>query len=390
MHTAERYILRFILCSVLPLLFSSLQADAQSSGYGYEWDRIWGSVTPLFVQDTLEICIVGDIMMHTAQIEKAQQKGGSFDFSPYFQHIEDRIREADLAIANMEFTLGGEPYSGYPCFSAPDRLAEYCAECGFDIFLCANNHIYDTGAKGAERTLERYRELEDFKGIRFTGLAGNEEEYERTFPLMTRRKGISLALVNFTYGTNQGIGSKWPKVNYAADRKALSEAFSKAMDADCDYVIALPHWGNEYELQHSDNQEKTARWMIDEGADLIVGTHPHVVQDHQIIDGTPVVYSLGNAVSNMSAANTQIELMTTVRIVRHGNGDLEMLPLEFTYLWCSRPGGYCSSYTVLPIQEFIGRRSEWQGYWDYDKMVSSYRRVMEATGINDGPTDKNE
>ena len=160
--------------------------------------------------------------------------------------------------------------------------------------------------------------------------------------------------------------------------------------SDCDYVIALPHWGSEYELQHSDNQEKTARWLIAEGADLIVGAHPHVVQDCQTIEGTPVAYSLGNAVSNMSAANTQVELMATVRIVRHGNGDLEMLPLEFTYLWCSRPGGYCSSYTVLPIKEFIARRSEWQGYCDYDKMVSSYRRVMEETGIKDGPTNENE
>lgn len=390
MHTAERYILRFLLCSVLPLLFSSLRADAQSSEYGYGWDRMWGSAAPLFVQDTLEICFMGDVMMHSAQIDNARRKDGSYDFSTYFQHIEDRISKADLAIANMEFTLGGEPYSGYPCFSAPDALADYCADCGFDLFLCANNHIFDTGSKGAERTLERYRELEISKGIKFTGLAGNETEYSRNFPLMIRRKGISLALVNFTYGTNIGGSAKWPKVNYEADKRAISEALSKAMEADCDYAVALPHWGQEYKLQHSDSQEKTAKWLISEGTDMIIGAHPHVVQDMQMIEGSPVVYSLGNAVSNMSAANTQIELMATVRIARHGNGDLEMLPLEFTYLWCSRPGGYCSSYTVLPIKDYIGRRAEWQGYWDYDKMVSSYRRVMEETGIKDGPTDENE
>ena len=101
MHTAERYILRFLLCSVLPLLFSSLRADAQSSEYGYGWDRMWGSAAPLFVQDTLEICFMGDVMMHSAQIDNARRKDGSYDFSTYFQHIEDRISKADLAIANM-------------------------------------------------------------------------------------------------------------------------------------------------------------------------------------------------------------------------------------------------------------------------------------------------
>ena len=89
----------------------------------------------------------------------------------------------------------------------------------------------------------------------------------------------------------------------------------------------------------------------------------------------PVIYSLGNAVSNMSATNTQLELMATLRIVRHENGDIGMLPVELTWLWCSRPGGYTNDYIVIPVEEYIGRRDEWLGGWDYDKMVSTYERI---------------
>ena len=127
---------------------------------------------------------------------------------------------------------------------------------------------------------------------------------------------------------------------------------------------------------------------------MIIGAPPHVIQDFQMLETSetngykkvPVAYSLGNAVSNMSARNTQLELMATVRIVMHGNGDVEILPLEFTYLWCSRPGGFRDSYTVVPVEEYIGRKEEWLGPWEYDKMVDTYIYVKEQTGIEDKNT----
>ena len=88
----------------------------------------------------------------------------------------------------------------------------------------------------------------------------------------------------------------------------------------------------------------------------------------------------------MSAANTQLELMATIQIVRDWNGNTYMLPITFTYLWCSLPGGYNNSYTVLPVAEYIGRQDEWQGIWDYDKMISTYERVKKASGIPDSGT----
>lgn len=365
--------------------------SAQELTMPERWTESLMYVRPIFNQDTLTIRILGDVMMHSAQIKNAHRGGSEYDFSSYFSLIEDKIKEADIAIANMEFTLAGEPYSGYPCFSAPDTLAAYLADCGFDIFMAANNHIFDKGAKGAQRTLDIYRSLEKEKGIRVMGLAGDEDELNRSNPLFIRSKGIKLALLNATYGTNMGSGALWPKTNYLSARTQLESALSKAKEGDADMTIVFPHWGTEYVLKHSSRQEETAIWLAEGGADMIIGAHPHVIQDFQMLETAdangcqkvPVAYSLGNAVSNMSAKNTQLELMATVRIVMHGNGDIELLPVEFTYLWCSRPGGYDNSYTVVPVAEFIGRREEWTGPWDYDKMVDTYTYVKEQTGIED-------
>lgn len=314
-------------------------------------------------------------MMHEAQISNARCSASEYDFSSYFMLIEDKIREADIAVANMEFTLAGEPYTGYPCFSAPDTLATYLAECGFDVFLAANNHIFDKGIKGAERTIEIYRRLEKSKGIRFTGIAGNLEESIRNNPLMLRVKGITIAMLNLTYGTNMGLGTQWPKTNFIGNRDKTAKAIEIAREKGADYIVILPHWGTEYRLKHSDTQEETARWLAGKGVDFIIGAHPHVVQDHGYIENVPVAYSLGNAVSNMSAANTQLELMATIRIERRDNGDLAVLPMEFEYLWCSRPGGYNSCYTVIPVAEYIGKPELWQSRIDYDKMISTYEKV---------------
>lgn len=319
--------------------------------------------------DTIEICILGDMMMHSAQIENARTSSSTYDFSSYFLHIEDKIKRADIAIANMEFTLAGEPYTGYPAFSAPEAYATYLANLGIDVFLTANNHIYDKGAEGAQRTIDEFQKL----GIQITGIAEDQHMHEEVFPLVLECRGASIALLNVTYGTNCGIGKAWPKIMRINDKEAMSTAFTKA--DTCDLTLVMPHWGDEYQLRHSANQENDARWFINQGADAIIGAHPHVVQDIQEIDGVPVFYSLGNAVSNMSASNTQMELMARLRIVRYHNGNIKLLEPEYELLWCSRPGGYNTRYTVLPVEEFIGTRDSWHGPWEYDKMMETRKRI---------------
>ena len=366
MHV-KTFIAVFFLCALI-----SLEASAQ---FIYRPEK----ARPLYSRDTVKICIMGDMMMHASQIAKAQTPDGGYNFSPYFMHIEDRIASADIAIANLEFTHAGKPYTGYPAFSAPEQFSRYLAQCGFDVFLCANNHIFDRGSKGAERTLETYRRLHDGYGVEYCGIAADEDDMSRRNPLFITAKGIRCALINITYGTNTGADSLWPDVNYMGEKEDIKAALDSASEADI--AIVLPHWGTEYELNHSPEQEHMAGWLVGNGADLIVGAHPHVVQDCGTIDNVQVIYSLGNAVSNMSAKDTQLELMAVIKIARHTDGDVTILPAEFVWLWCSRPGGYCDSYTVLPVEEFISRKDEWKGMWDYDKMMTTYRRVKAITGI---------
>ncbi len=365
------------------LMSGGFMMKAQELFMPEKWKESLYTIKPIFKPDTLTIRILGDMMMHEKQISHALTPEGEYDFSSYFTFIADAVREADIAIANMEFTLAGEPYSGYPCFSAPDSYARHLAESGFDIFLAANNHIFDKGTEGAERTIRIYRKLHDEYGIRFTGIAGDMEELTENNPLMIREKGMKLAILNFTYGTNLGLDSAWPKTNYIGERAKTAAAFSIAAEKEADLIMAFPHWGTEYALQHSERQEEEARMIVEKGAGLIIGSHPHVVQDTVAMKEVPVLYSLGNAVSNMSAANTQLGLMATVRAVREGNGDIRLLPLEIKFLWCSRPGGYNDSYTILPVTDFMGRQDEWKNVADYNKMVATYKRVKKETGIND-------
>lgn len=329
---------------------------------------------PLFgPADTVSMFIIGDVMLHERQM--------SYSYGPFLEHVSGRMKAADITVANMEFPLGGKPYSGYPAFSAPDEYACYINSCGANVFLAANNHILDKGYTGIERTIHVYDSLEAAGAIRYAGISADSLDNAGRYPLIVNVRGVRIALLNFTYGTNNPVKrGKWPKVNLS-DTTDIAEALSRAKERKPDFIVALPHWGEEYELRHSARQEKLAKWLVAKGVNAIVGTHPHVVQDSSMIAGVPVFYSLGNAVSNMSAANTQLELAVELKFARSTSGDMSMLPPSVTYLWCSRPGKYMDNYTTLPVQDFIGKRELWQVPFDYDKMMSTYHHVKAVTGV---------
>lgn len=340
---------------------------------------------------TLRIAFIGDVMLHQAQITGACRGNGDFDFSEYFAGIKDDLEGADLAIANMEFTMAGEPYTGYPAFSAPDEYAEYMADCGVDVFLTANNHILDKGEKGLLRTLSVYRRLERERGIRMTGSAENADSAARNYPLLLNAGGLKIAIINFTYGTNSSFGKPWPGTNLTV-REEIRKALEKARDSGAGLTIAVPHWGNEYETSHSSTQEELARWLAANGADLIVGAHPHVVQDTALLvtsdaDGkireVPVIYSLGNAISNMSAVNTQIGLLVEVDIERDcWGGVVEIVP-EYTFLWSSLPGRLGRGHCTVKVKDYLGKKEYWRQPYEYGKMVNTYRNTKALTGIED-------
>ena len=314
--------------------------------------------------DTLEVCIIGDVMMHSRQL--------SYDHTLFLEELAPILSDADIAVANAEFTLAGPPYTGYPAFSAPDSYKHSILDSGVDVLLTANNHILDKGAKGLQRTLRQYD--------CFTGSGLDEAQYNSLNPLILRRKGIKLALVNFTYGTNTPASSQYPRVS-RMERGEIARQM-KAAREKADFVLVLPHWGEEYSLRHNTSQQRWAEWLVEEGADAIVGAHPHVVQDTTHIGGVPVVYSVGNAVSNMSAPNTQLELAVRLRFVRHRiTGRCEVLEPELRFLWCSLPGKHCGTYRTIVVDDWTGRRDEWLDPSDYDKMIHTLKRVKTETGI---------
>lgn len=348
---------------------------------------------PLFhLPDTATIVFMGDVMMHRDQITNARRSDGTYDFSTYLVNLKELVEGADVAVANMEFTLAGKPYTGYPCFSAPDGYEDYVADCGVDVFLTANNHILDKGKSGIERTLKIYSSMEGSRGIKHTGCSVSASDDAARFPLYIVSKGVRIALINFTYGTNTSIDSKYPKV-HRTDTSEIGKAIRKAKSDGIDFIIALPHWGTEYVLKHSASQEKLARWLVSQGCDAIVGAHPHVVQDvgRIVVPGAggigsrsvPVVYSMGNVISNMSAVNTRIGLIVTLKIVTDLFGRRELLEPELTLTWCTKPGTLTKSYSTIPVKDFIGRKELWISSSDYDNMISSYNRVRSVTGIKD-------
>ena len=350
--------------------------------------------------DTVSLLFLGDIMMHSKQIitseeisesqtgEKTGLNSKAFDFSSYFQDIRDEISNADLAIGNMEFTLAGEPYTGYPAFSAPDSFAGYLAECGFDILLTANNHILDKGKYGYNRTMSLCDSLNTMYGTMTTGSGRSEGQYLNNNPLITYVKGIKIAFINFTYGTNNNIKDQFPKVS-RCNTSELDSLINRASEANPDYTIVLPHWGEEYSLTHSEAQEKTARMLVEKGADIIIGSHPHVVQDSLNISKgkgkypVPVTFSLGNAVSNMSARDTQTGLMLTIKLVKLENGRTMLVSHDYDYIWCSLPGRLTKNHTVIKTKEYIDKKNIWAMPYEYGKMLESYYRVKEKTGIKD-------
>ncbi|MCQ2137579.1 MAG: CapA family protein [Bacteroidales bacterium] len=336
-------------------------------------------VTPLVDgADTVSVVIIGDVMMHAGQLP--------YDYSTFLERISGSLREADIAVANMEFSLGGKPYTGYPCFSAPDSYAWTVAQqCGVDLFLTANNHILDRGTAGLKRTLDVYDKVRDSLGVLFTGTSRSSAEQEANSPAVISRRGIRIAFVNFTYGTNSGTGGTgWPRVNML-EGAVVDSAFSRAKAQGADFIVAIPHWGNEYQFHHSSAQQRWAERMVKDGADVIVGGHPHIVQDTTHISGVPVIYSVGNAVSNMTVPKTRMELMVTLRFVRNnGTGEKTMLEPELDFMWCTLPGTLSDSYRTIFVNDYIGTRGNWHNPGDYDMMLHILDQVKSSTGIGGG------
>lgn len=248
-------------------------------------------------KEQLSFLFVGDVMQHGPQIKGAYNaKTDSYDYSKTFQFIAPVIRQADIAIGNLEVTHAGKPYAGYPQFSAPDELSYTLKEVGFDVLITANNHSCDGGAKGVIRTLD----VLDQVGIRHTGTFRNQAERDANYPLIINQGGMKVALLNYTYGTNGLFVPKPLIINYI-DSAVIAKDVAKAKQM-ADYIICTMHWGTEYEPLPGKYQKNYEKYCYELGVDMVIGSHPHVIQpiERKEIDGKErlTAWSEGNFVSN--------------------------------------------------------------------------------------------
>jgi poly-gamma-glutamate synthesis protein (capsule biosynthesis protein) len=278
----------------------------------------------------------GDLMQHQAQIDAARISESGYDYTECFKHVKKEISKTDVAIANLEVTLAGAPYTGYPQFSAPDEYLTAIKDAGFDVLVTANNHSLDRGKAGLERTILMLDSLH----IPHTGTYINEEVRTDTYPLLIKQNGFRISLLNYTYGTNS-IQVTAPNIVNYIDKEIMARDIELAKAQQPDAIIVCIHWGDEYQLLPNETQKELADWLFSEGVTHIIGSHPHVVQPLELrtdtINDTKhlLVYSLGNFISNMSAPNTDGGLLVKLElekdsVTRVGN-------CGYSMIWTARP-----------------------------------------------------
>lgn len=253
----------------------------------------------LIAQQSLRIVFAGDVMGHDSQINAAYiDSSDSYDYRSCFSYLKPYLDQADMAVANLEVTLAGPPYKGYPRFSSPDALLDGLMNAGFNVLVNANNHALDRGSEGLERT----QEVTHRKGVILTGSFVSSGQRDQTYPLVLEKNDIMLAILNYTYGTN-GLQADTPNIVNYIDTFMIQRDIEKVKLVEPDFVIACVHWGKEYQRQEDTLQRELAEFLFRQGVDAIIGSHPHVIQPVKFAEtdsGTHhlVVYSLGNFISN--------------------------------------------------------------------------------------------
>ena len=279
----------------------------------------------------------GDVMQHLPQVEAARSKTG-FDYGPVFAALAPRMQAADLAIVNLETTLTrGKRYTGYPLFRSPVALADALWIAGVDVAVMANNHCCDGGAEGIRTSIEEL----DRCGIRHTGVFADSLDYRLNHPLYLTRGGLRLALVNYTYGTN-GMPVPEGMIVNRIDTVRMARDLAMVRAREVDFIVAYLHWGNEYERQANASQRQIAGFLRRHGVDVVVGSHPHVVQPWEADSSHVVLYSLGNLVSNQRRRYTDGGLVAEIDARRRADGGMNYR-LQTTPVWVALP-----RYRILP------------------------------------------
>lgn len=364
------------------------------------------SEEPVYEPISATILATGDILMHKPVFNAYHYSDGSYEFEDMFRYIRGYVREADYAVANLETTLcgtdNGYAYSGYPNFNCPDEIVDGLKSAGFDCLLTANNHCYDTGHVGFQRTVETVKS----RGLDTLGTTNSAED---SGFLVKNLNGIQIGMVCYTYETC--LGEPEPGRVYlngtamtSGDEACINTFRTGALDdfyqrldgqlqamkeAGAEATVVFLHWGEEYQLTPNAEQRTIAQQLCDMGVDAIVGGHPHVLQPmEQLISRNDpehsmvCLYSMGNAVSNQRASemdlktgNTEDGVLITLTFTRMPDGSVELEKTELLPCWVDmRYRGDRKCYDILPLDS--GRKDSWRA--DFELTEGEYRSAEKS------------
>ncbi len=318
---------------------------------------------------------VGDIMCYDEQIDDADQGGGSYDFSACLAGVAEQLSAADLTVGNLETNFAGTPYSGYPNFSSPPALADALAAAGFDVLQTANTYSLENGLTGLQGTITTL----DSAGITAVGTYASKADADENGGVVIKEvNGIKFAFIAYTKGIN---GRTRPAdssycvnilytdytTNYSiADETALLKSVQSAKAQEADVIIAMLHWGDEYAVTPLETQNEIADLLFQNGVDVILGSHSHVVGPMEertvtTVDGETknvfIAYSLGNFLSSMNKEDTQASAILNLSFFKSGEtGKTSISKVEYTPVYIADNGEEAENrYTVLNIADEVDR-----------------------------------
>ena len=296
--------------------------------------------------NTVTLMALGDNLIHNTIYWSAEQPDGSYDFTPVYEEIAKVAAEYDLACINQETIYVNDPalYANYPAFGTPTQVGDALAGAGFDVVTHATNHCYDKLDTGIVDTLGFWRE--NYPDMAVLGIHDSQEAADTI--RVVEKNGLRLALLNYTYGLNYSA----PANKYMVDtliRDAVRADLEQA-EAQADFTAVFVHWGEEGQTRPTQSQRDWAQFMADNGADLIIGSHPHVLQPLETVTASsgrevPVFYSLGNFVSHQLTAIEMLGGMASVELTKTGEGVVavtacELVPTINVIIYRGYSGGF--------------------------------------------------
>ncbi|MGM0378445.1 MAG: CapA family protein [Bacillota bacterium] len=298
-------------------------------------------ITSIFIPSNfkkeVKLMAVGDIMMHLPQIKAGEFQNGH-DYSHFFDEVSPILKKGDITIGNLETTLAGKEhnYSGYPMFNAPKILAKNLKDSGFTILNTANNHSLDKLENGVLNTIDTINK----SNLNYIGTSNSKER--KNYPLLINKKGINLAFFSYTYGTN-GIpipNNKDYLVNLI-DKDLIKEDLKKVDNKEVDFKIIYLHFGNEYKTYPNNYQKELVSWLFDNGFDVVLGSHPHVLQPMEKYNVNNkrkfVIYSLGNFISNQRDKYRDSSIILEIDLEKNFlNGKTDLKNVNFHPTWVYR------------------------------------------------------